>query len=61
MVEQVKQYDVAVVGAGVAGIAAAVQSAREGKKTVLLEKTVLPGGLATTGLIYIYLPLCDGN
>ena len=58
---QVKQYDVAVVGAGMAGIAAAVQSAREGKKTVLLEKTVLPGGLATTGLIYIYLPLCDGN
>ena len=61
MGEQVKQYDVAVVGAGMAGIAAAVQSAREGKKTVLLEKTVLPGGLATTGLIYIYLPLCDGN
>lgn len=57
----VKHYDVAVVGAGMAGIAAAIQSARDGKKTILLEKTVLPGGLATTGLIYIYLPLCDGN
>ena len=56
-----KEYDVAVIGAGVAGIAAAVQASREGKKTVLIEKTVLPGGLATTGLIYVYLPLCDGN
>lgn len=56
-----KEYDVAVVGAGIAGVAAAVQAAREGKRTVLLEKTILPGGLATTGLIFIYLPLCDGN
>lgn len=56
-----KHYEVAVVGGGIAGIAAAVQAARSGRKTVLLEKTVLPGGLATTGLVYIYLPLCDGN
>ena len=54
-------YDVAVVGGGVAGIAAAIQSTRSGKKTVLIEKTILPGGLATSGLVYIYLPLCDGN
>ena len=54
-------YDVAVVGGGVAGIAAAIQSARSGKKTVLIEKTILLGGLATSGLVYIYLPLCDGN
>lgn len=26
-----------------------------------MEKTVLLGGLATTGLVYAYLPLCDGN
>ena len=54
-------YDVAVVGAGVAGVAAAIQAARSGMKTVLIEKTVLFGGLATTGLINVYLPLCDGN
>jgi hypothetical protein len=30
-------------------------------RTILLEKTVLVGGLATTGLINVYLPLCDGN
>ncbi len=55
------RYDVVVVGGGIAGVAAALQAARSGKKTALLEKTVLLGGLATTGLVYIYLPLCDGN
>lgn len=54
-------YDVVVAGGGIAGVAAAVQAARSGKKTALVEKTVLFGGLATTGLVYIYLPLCDGN
>ena len=54
-------YDVVVCGAGVAGVAAAVASARQGAKTVLIEKQCLLGGLATSGLIYIYLPLCDGN
>lgn len=55
------EYDVAVVGGGVAGVAAAVQSARLGMKTVLIEKTALFGGLATGGLINVFLPLCDGN
>lgn len=56
-----KQYDVLVAGAGVAGVAAALQAARMGLRTALIEKTVLFGGLATTGLINIYLPLCDGR
>ncbi len=54
-------YDVVVAGGGIAGVAAAVQAARMGKKTAIVEKTILFGGLATTGLIYIYLPICDGN
>jgi len=54
-------YDVVVCGAGVAGVAAAVAAARQGAKTVIIEKQCLLGGLATSGLIYIYLPLCDGN
>lgn len=54
-------YDVVVCGAGVAGIAAAIAAARQGARTVLIEKQCLLGGLATSGLIYIYLPLCDGN
>ena len=56
----VKNYDVAVAGAGVAGIAAAIAAARQGAKTALVEKQCLLGGLATSGLIYVYLPLCDG-
>ena len=55
------KYDIAVVGGGIGGAAAALQAARLGKKTVLIEKTILLGGLATSGLVYIYLPLCDGN
>jgi hypothetical protein len=55
-----KTFDVLVVGAGVAGVAAALECARAGLHTALVEKTVLVGGLATTGLINIYLPLCDG-
>ena len=56
-----KKYDIAVAGAGVAGVAAALAAARRGHKVVLLEKQMLIGGLATSGLIYVYLPLCDGQ
>ncbi|MEN6339474.1 MAG: FAD-dependent oxidoreductase [Clostridiaceae bacterium] len=53
-------YDLVVVGGGVAGAAAAIAGARRGLKTLLAEKSVLLGGLATLGHIAIYLPLCDG-
>ncbi|MBQ9501566.1 MAG: FAD-dependent oxidoreductase, partial [Lentisphaeria bacterium] len=53
-------YDVVVCGGGVAGVAAAVAAARRGAKTALVEKQCLLGGLATSGLIYVFLPLCDG-
>jgi succinate dehydrogenase/fumarate reductase flavoprotein subunit len=56
-----KQYDVLVVGGGVAGVAAALQSDRCGLRTALIEKTVLWGGLATGGLVPIYVPLCNGK
>lgn len=55
-----KSFDVVVIGGGIAGVAAAIQAVRSGCKTALVEKTVLWGGLATTGLVNIYLPLCDG-
>jgi hypothetical protein len=58
---QSKTFDVLVVGGGVAGVAAAIQAARKGLRTALVEKTVLWGGLATTGLVPIYMPLCDGK
>lgn len=55
------EYDVIVVGGGIAGVAAALASKRKGCKTLILEKSVVLGGLATLGFIAIYLPLCDGN
>jgi hypothetical protein len=54
------EYDVIVAGGGVAGVAASLAAARHGAKTLLLEKQVVLGGLATAGHIVIYLPLCDG-
>jgi hypothetical protein len=42
--------DVLVIGGGVAGVAAAVASARQGAKTVLVEKDSFLGGTAYAGL-----------
>lgn len=56
-----KEYEAVVAGGGVAGVAAAVEAARRGRKTVLVEKTVAAGGLATNGLVNFYQALCDGN
>ncbi len=60
-IKKMQSYDVVVVGGGIGGIAAAVSAAREGAKTILLEKQVNLGGLGTVGLISWYEPLCDGN
>lgn len=54
------ECDVLVAGGGIAGIAAALAAARAGARTTLVEKSSILGGLATSGLIAIYLPLCDG-
>lgn len=54
-------FDVIVVGGGIAGVAAAVASSRAGARTLLIEKSVNLGGLATMGLISLYEPLCDGE
>ena len=56
-----KEYDVVVAGGGIAGVAAAIAAAEEGAKTAIVEKTVFFGGLATTGLVYAYLQLCNGK
>ena len=55
------KYDVIVVGGGIAGVASALSSTRNGAKTLLIENTYMLGGLATAGVITIYLPLCDGE
>ena len=53
--------DVLVAGGGIAGIAAAMAAARGGKKVTLVEREYALGGMATLGLVTIYLPLCDGE
>jgi hypothetical protein len=53
--------DVLVAGAGIAGIAAAIAAARGGKRVTLVEREYALGGMATLGLVTIYLPLCDGE
>lgn len=62
MLETKRRYecDVCVCGGGVAGIAAALAAARGGAQVILCERGFMLGGLATAGLVTIYLPLCDG-
>jgi 2-polyprenyl-6-methoxyphenol hydroxylase-like FAD-dependent oxidoreductase len=54
-------FDVAVAGGGIAGVAAAVAAARNGASVCLIEKEYALGGLATIGLVIVYLPICDGR
>ena len=51
------QTDVLVIGAGVGGTAAAIQSARLGAKTVLVEPTTMLGGMLTSAGV----SCTDGN
>ena len=51
---------VLVCGGGIAGAAAALAARRSGADVMLIEREYALGGLATLGLVTIYLPLCDG-
>ena len=57
----VGKYDVIIVGGGIAGVGAALGARRNGCKVLMIEKSVMLGGLATLGFIAYYLPLCDGH
>lgn len=54
-------YDTVVCGGGIAGISAALAASRGGSNTLLIEREYSLGGLATLGLVTIYLPISDGN
>ena len=54
------EYDVVVVGGGMAGMGAALAAGRAGCKTVLIENTSALGGLATMGLVNIPLDFLSG-
>ncbi len=54
-------FDIVVIGAGPAGIAAALAAARQGMRTLLVEQTGAPGGMATSGLVPSLAPYSDGR
>ena len=57
----IRKADVVVVGGGPGGIASAVCAARNGTKTVLIERYGHLGGMATGGLVNIIPNLADIN
>ena len=56
-----RHYDIIVAGGGVSGMAAALAAVREGKKVLLIEKTCTLGGLATSGHVNFFVPMCNGR
>lgn len=56
-----EKYDCVIIGGGIAGVSAALSLARNNLSTLLIEKQCVLGGLATSGLINWYEPLCDGK
>jgi len=53
------QYDVAVLGGGPSGVCAAIAAARRGVRTILIEKTGMLGGMATSGLVGPFMTSYD--
>lgn len=50
-------FDVAVMGGGSAGLAAAVTAARQGAKTLLIERYGFLGGMGTASLVHTFCGL----
>lgn len=51
-----KKYDLAVIGGGFAGVAAAIAAARGGAKVLIVEKSNALGGAATNCLVNPFMP-----
>ncbi len=52
-------YDVIIIGGGPSGVCAAIESARAGKKTLLVEAYGMLGGMATTSLVSPFMTVYD--
>ena len=61
MEPKISYFDVAVVGGGPAGTAAAIAAARNGAKTLLIEKNGFLGGMATGGAVPAFCTFTDGK
>ncbi|PTX92800.1 FAD-dependent oxidoreductase [Verrucomicrobia bacterium LW23] len=54
-----QRWDVIVAGGGPAGVSAAIAAAREGARTLLLERTCSLGGMGTSALVPAWCPFSD--
>ena len=54
------EYDVVVVGGGMAGVGAAVAAAKNGARVMIIENTSALGGIATMGIVNIPLDFVCG-
>ena len=52
-------YDVLVAGGGPGGLAAAIAAARNGARTLLVERYGFLGGHSTAGLVYPWMSFHD--
>ena len=52
-----REFDVAVLGGGSAGLAAAVTAAREGARVLLVERHGMLGGMGTAALVHTFCGL----
>ena len=57
----VKEYDIVIIGAGPAGLAAGLYAARARRKTLLVEKNITGGQIALTAAIENYPGIVDIN
>lgn len=60
-IRTVMETDVLVIGGGTAGFGAAVASARNGAKTLLIERLSILGGMATAGLVGPFMTCYDND
>ena len=58
---QRKSYDVIVVGGGPSGVTASVAAARNGCKTLLIERGSCLGGMATQALVPAFGPFTNAE
>lgn len=55
------EYEVCVVGGGPAGVCAAIEAAREGRRTAIVEATGMLGGMATAALVGPFMTCYDAS
>ena len=58
-VQSIGHYDVVVLGGGPAGVCAAIEAARQGAKTLLVEATGMLGGMATSAMVGPFMTCYD--